>query len=313
MTNNIPIEKLGKVLEAEVQHAYHPASEDTSYTMSEAMIGAKYSFLLHPAGRTHYHRIGSDDDPVVVLVSGATLPMAVWEPLVAPLVARGFQIIRYDLPGRGHTPLEGLGSNFQAHLDQLHHLLDGLSIHQPVYLVGLASGALVVAAYTVKHRQQVSHVCLIAPDGAATRFTLAERLLSTSFIGSLLFRFSARRTLFARATRYSSRIDIQTFVRKLLDFSLRSTGFYEAALATIRTFPLHYGEVQYKRLAESGVPACIIWGSEDSITPPNAAETMNKLFGEKTLHILENVGHLPFVEEPALIAAILEHHFRGGR
>lgn len=275
-------------------------------------IEARYSFLAHATGRTHYHRVGPDDGPMVVMVCGATLPMAVWEPLVAPLLDSGFQTIRYDLPGRGHTPLEGLGASFQAHIDQLHYLLEGLRIHQPVRLIGLASGALIVAAYTERNPARVSHVCLIAPDGAGTRLTLTERLLTTP-LGRLLFGFTAQRTLFARIPRYSSRADIQAFVRNLLNFSLRSPGFHEAVLETVRTFPLHHGEEYYLRLSKAGVPTCVIWGREDYITPPNAADTMHATFGEGALHILKNVGHLPFVEDPASVARLLERHFGDGR
>jgi pimeloyl-ACP methyl ester carboxylesterase len=285
----------------------------SSFFATSTSIDARYSFLPHLIGRTHYHRIGPDDGPVVIMVSGATLPMAVWGPVVAPLVDAGFQVVRYDLPGRGHTPLEGLGVSFQAHLDQLHHLLEGLGIHQPVHLIGLASGALIVAAYTERNRARVSHACLIAPDGVSTRFTLAERLLTMPLLGTLLFRFTAQRTLFARVPRYSSRPDIQAFVRNLLDFSLRSPGFHEAVLATVRTFPLHHGEEQYLRLAESGVPTCVVWGREDHITPSDAAGAMGAMFGEESLRILENVGHLPFVEDPASVATLLDRHFRDAR
>lgn len=292
------------------------AQNPCSYSGDELLttaIDARHSFLPHIKGRTHYHRIGPNDGPVIVMVPGATLPMAVWEPLMAPLLDAGFQIVRYDLPGRGHTPLDGLGSNFQAHLDQLHHLLEGLDIHDRVHLVGLASGALIVAAYAERNRARVSHICLIAPDGTATRFTRAEKLLSTPILGALLFRFTGRRALFSRVPRYSSRADIQAFLRDLLDFSFRSRGFHKAVLATMRTFPLHGGEEHYLRLAKSGIPTHIVCGREDHITPPNAAGVMTALFGEKSVHILENVGHLPFIEDPRTVATLLERHFRDAR
>jgi len=274
-------------------------------------IDSKYSFLPHITGRTHYHKVGSDNGPVVIMVSGATLPMTVWKPLVIPLVDSGFQIVLYDLPGRGHTPLEGLGASFKAHLDQLHSLIDGLEIQQPIHLIGLASGALIVAAYTELNRAQVSRICLIAPDGASTRFTFKERLLSIPILGMLLIKFTVQRTLFARVPRYSSREDIQSFVRNLLDFSFRCPGFNDAVLATIRTFPLHHGERLYRRLAKLDVPTCIVWGGDDYITPPDAAGSLLAIFGEGALHILQNVGHLPFVEDPLTVATLIKNHFRG--
>ena len=274
-------------------------------------IDARYSFLPHLTGRTHYHRVGPKDGPIVVMVCGATLPMAVWEPLVAPLVDAGFQTVRYDLPGRGHTPLEGFRIDFQAHLDQLHHLLDGLKIQQPVHLIGLASGALIAAVYAARNRARVSRVCLIAPDGALTRFTFVERLLSVPVLGALVFRFNAQRTMVARIPRYSSRADIQAFVHDLLDFSLRSAGFYQSVLATVRTFPLHDGLKHYALLAESGISTNIVWGSKDGITPIDTA--LGSMYGEGALHILENVGHLPFVEDPKSVTSLLKRHFQNAR
>ncbi len=135
-------------------------------TITRALIDTRHSFLPHLKGQTHYHRVGPDNGPVVVIMSSATLPMAVRAPVVAPLVGCGFQIVRYDLPGGGHTPLEGIGPSFQLHIDQLHHLLEGLTIHHPVHLIGLASGALIVAAYAERYRARVARACLIAPDGA---------------------------------------------------------------------------------------------------------------------------------------------------
>lgn len=271
-------------------------------------IDAKYSFLQHLAGRTHYHRDGPGDGCVVVMVCGATLPLAVWEPLAQVLVDLGFQIVRYDLPGRGHTPLDGLGADFRSHIDQLRLLIEGLGIQRPVRLIGLASGALIVAAYAAGNRARVSHVGLIAPDGAVTHLTLAERLLSTP-LGAALLRITNRRTLFARVPRYSSRLETQAFVGDLLSFNLHSSGFHDAVLETIRTFPLHDGHAHYQRLSQAGVPTCVIWGRDDDITPPEGAGIMSAMFGEASLHILENVGHLPFVEEPETVAKLLANHF----
>jgi pimeloyl-ACP methyl ester carboxylesterase len=266
-------------------------------------------FVSHPTGTSHYDRAGPDGRPVVVMVSGATLPLDVWGPIVAPLVEAGFQVIRYDLPGRGHTPAEGLGASFEAHLDQLHGLLDGLHVEGPVRLIGLASGALVVAAYTARHPARVSHACLVAPDGAATRFTLAERLLAAPFIGKLLFRFTARRTLLGRVPRYSPHPDIQAFVRELLVFSMRAPGFHQGVLSTVRTFPLHHGEALYLKLAESGTPTLVVWGRGDRITPSGAAVSLGAMFGADSVRVLEGVGHLPFVEDPAAVVGLLKRHF----
>lgn len=269
-------------------------------------IDAQYAFVPQGRGRTHVHRAGPEHAPMVVMVSGATLPMGVWGPLVAPLLAAGLQPVRYDLPGRGRTPLDGLGADFESHLAQLDGLLAALAPQRRVHLAGLASGALVVAAYAVRHPDRVAHATLVAPDGTATRFTLNERLLSTPGVGEWLFRRRGRRTLLARAPRYSSRADVQAFVTELLRFALGEPDFHAAVLATVRSFPLHGGEEHYRRLAASGVPTQIVWGREDRITPSaEAAPQLALAFGTAALHLMDGVGHLPFVEQPQTVADLI--------
>ncbi len=264
-----------------------------------------YADFSHGIGKTCYQRLGSTQRELIVLVSGATLPMEVWRPLITPLVERGFQVLCYDLPGRGRTQLNGLGADFQAHLDQLEQLLDGLHIKSPARMVGLASGALIVAELAAQNPTKVSQVILVAPDGAATHFTLAEKLLSAAFVGPLLFRFIGKRALSARVPRYSARADVQEFVQRLLKLTLRSRGFYSAVTATMRTFPLRHGAKVYERLAATGLPACVVWGKADLITPPDDVDFFKRIFGSEQVHILENIGHLPFVEDPDYVARLI--------
>lgn len=64
------------------------------------------------------------------------------------------------------------------------------------------------------------------------------------------------------------------------------------------------------RLATSGIPTCVIWGRDDHITPAKSAAALEAMLGSGSTHILESVGHLPFAEQPAIVAAILARHFR---
>jgi pimeloyl-ACP methyl ester carboxylesterase len=72
-------------------------------------IETRYSLFRHPALDTHFQLTGPDSGDTVVLVPGATLPLAVWEPLAPSLVECGYRVIRYDLPGRGYSSAPGGG------------------------------------------------------------------------------------------------------------------------------------------------------------------------------------------------------------
>lgn len=45
-------------------------------------------------------------------------------------------------------------------------------------------------------------------------------------------------------------------------------------------------------------PTCLIWGLQDSITPPNVAEEFNELLPNSELHFLDHCGHAAMMEKP---------------
>ena len=46
------------------------------------------------------------------------------------------------------------------------------------------------------------------------------------------------------------------------------------------------------------VPACIIWGKDDTVTPPNVGEDFNKLIPNSTLYWIDKCGHAAMMEHP---------------
>ncbi|MBU3681953.1 MAG: alpha/beta hydrolase [Flavobacterium sp.] len=53
-----------------------------------------------------------------------------------------------------------------------------------------------------------------------------------------------------------------------------------------------------KDLPKMHVPTCIIWGKNDSVTPPHVAEEFNKLMPNSTLYWIDQCGHAAMMEHP---------------
>lgn len=53
-------------------------------------------------------------------------------------------------------------------------------------------------------------------------------------------------------------------------------------------------------------PTCLIWGKNDTITPPFVAEEFNKLIPNSELHFIDKCGHAPMMEVPAEFNVLLE-------
>ena len=53
-------------------------------------------------------------------------------------------------------------------------------------------------------------------------------------------------------------------------------------------------------------PTCLIWGKNDTITPPFVAEEFNKLIPNSELHFIDKCGHAPMMEVPGEFNVVLE-------
>ena len=53
-----------------------------------------------------------------------------------------------------------------------------------------------------------------------------------------------------------------------------------------------------KDLPEMKIPTAIIWGEQDSVTPPNVAKEFNLLIPKSDLYWINNCGHAPMMEHP---------------
>lgn len=53
-------------------------------------------------------------------------------------------------------------------------------------------------------------------------------------------------------------------------------------------------------------PTCLIWGNNDTITPPFVAKEFNRLIPNSELHFIDKCGHAPMMEQPEEFNTILD-------
>ncbi len=87
-------------------------------------------------GVTHYELTGPADGPLVVLVHGFSVPFYVWDPTVAGLTAAGFQVLRYDLYGRGYSDRPETDYDLDLFVRQLSQLTEVVTLSKPFNLLG---------------------------------------------------------------------------------------------------------------------------------------------------------------------------------
>lgn len=77
----------------------------------------------------------------------------------------------------------------------------------------------------------------------------------------------------------------------------------------IRTLTIAKSAIRHNMaedLPDMKMPTCLIWGKNDSVTPPDVAEEFNKLLPNSTLYWVDKCGHAPMMEHPEKFNEILE-------
>ncbi len=69
----------------------------------------------------------------------------------------------------------------------------------------------------------------------------------------------------------------------------------------IRTLAIAKSAIRHnmsKDLPHMNTPTCIIWGKNDSVTPPEVAEEFHELLPDSDLYWIDKCGHAPMMEHP---------------
>lgn len=105
--------------------------------------------------------------PTVILINGLTYSTVQWNRFVAPLIARGVGVLRYDPVGQGQTLLRYAPIlNVIPSTDQvadLKLLLEVLEIPAPYNLAGLSYGGGIALGFAAEFPELVQNLILMAP------------------------------------------------------------------------------------------------------------------------------------------------------
>jgi len=77
----------------------------------------------------------------------------------------------------------------------------------------------------------------------------------------------------------------------------------------IRTLSIAKSAIRHNMaedLPNMQMPACLIWGRDDKVTPPEVAEEFNKLLPNATLYWIDKCGHAAMMEHPDKFNVLLE-------
>jgi len=270
-----------------------------------ARENAAGDFVELSGGLVHYQLEGPADSPLIVLVHGFSVPAYIWDPTFLALKEAGYQVLRFDLFGRGYSDRPDVIYDINLFSTQLEELLSELEVEEPVYLVGLSMGGPVVASYANRHPDLVRSVALIAPEVVQVTWKdifpmnlpgVGEYLMAAVMEPILLPRMQT--SDFYQPENFP---DWEEGYRVQLQY--QGTG--RAMLSTIRNLVKLESELEYQKLQETKLPVLLIWGSEDQTISWDNMQILQELLPDMQVQIIEKAGHISHFERPEIVNPIL--------
>jgi pimeloyl-ACP methyl ester carboxylesterase len=246
-----------------------------------------------------------DAAEAVVFVHGNPGPSDDWAAFV-PEVATFARVVAMDMPGYGRADrprtFDYTVAGYARHLGRLLDTLGITRAHLVLHDFGGAWGL----GWAVQHPPSVGSLTLIDTGIlAGYRWHKYARIWQTPVIGEL-FQLTATAPMLHRALNMDNPRPLpRSFVDRVMRYA--DWGHKRAVLKLYRA-SRHLGRdmaAVAQALARLDVPACVVWGAGDPYLPVAYAHKQREYFPRAEVHVLDGLGHWPFIDDPAAVAGVI--------
>ena len=239
-------------------------------------------------------RSGPQGGTPVVMIHGFASDSQSWSPIMGHLTDR--PIIRIDLPCHGKSPRRSLAS-FADLAAELRRCFDGLQV-EAAHLVGHSLGGALALALADTRPRKTASLTLMAPAG------LGPEINGPALAGICAATRSASLGPWLKTLVADETIVTDSYVR--LAMQARSDPQMRAAQTALADGLFPDGVQAFDlnaALARVQAPTRILWGKRDRIIPWRHAL---RAPGRVALHLFEDLGHLPQIEDAAAIGKLVD-------
>jgi pimeloyl-ACP methyl ester carboxylesterase len=241
----------------------------------------------------------------LMLIHAFPLSADMWLPQLAK-VPQGWRFIAPDIRGfRGAGPAfedaSLAGATMDDYAEDLLSLVDHLDIER-VAIAGLSMGGYVAMALAARAPGRVTHLMLAdtrmtadTPEGRAGRDKMkadlerdGPRVVADAMLPKLIGETTKR-----------EQPDLVDAIRLLIEAN-RAEGI-SGGIDALKSRP-----DRVETLSRVAVPALVVCGAEDAITPVSDHEAMARTIPGARLEVIPRAGHLSNLEQPAAFTAALQ-------
>ena len=227
-----------------------------------------------------YSYLDEGQGPVVMMLHGLFGALSNWEPTISSLKGN-FRVIVpvlpiYNLPLLSAT-IDGLRKYVEGFVKEM-----GLTKFN---LMGNSLGGHIALVYTVTHPEQVISLTLTGSSG------LFENSMGGSFPKRGSFEYIKERVEY---TFYSPVTASEELVKEVFEIT-KSVSKAMAIVSIAKSAQRHNLAGDLYKIQ---IPTLLIWGLNDTITPPHVGHEFNRLIAKSELHFVDHCCHAPMMEQP---------------
>ena len=192
-------------------------------------------------------------------------------------------------------------------LDLLHTSVSGLAkfVHRfieakgytNIHLLGNSLGGHVALIHTLKHPEKIKSLILTGSSG------LFENGMGDTYPRRGDYEYIKKKT---EVTFYDPKMATPELVDEVFEIT-------KNRLKVIKTIALAKSAIRNnlgEELNQIKQPTLLVWGNNDTVTPPFVAQEFNKLIPNSELHFIDKCGHAPMMEVPEEFNVILANFLK---
>ena len=251
----------------------------------------------------HHQVLGRPDGPALVFINSLGSDFRIWQD-VAPAFLESCRVVLYDKRGHGLSDAPPAPYTLDDHTSDLLALLDRLGIESAA-LVGLSVGGMIAQRMAVRAPRRVRALalcCTAARIGTAE--TWAERIAAVERGGIEAIVEAVLQRWFTPLFRETRPDDCAGWRNMLVRTPAHG---YAGTCAAIRDADL---TADAARIA---APTLCVAGDQDGSTPADLVRGTADLIPGARFELIGSAGHIPCVEQPAVLARLIGHHLREAR
>ena len=228
-----------------------------------------------------YEYVDIGEGPVVIFLHGLMGALSNFEQTAKIIAHNGYRVIIPSLPIYTLPILKTSAKGISRFLEKF---IDDLKL-KDVSLLGNSLGGHVALIYTKNNPEIVNKLILTGSSG------LYEKTMGDSFPRREDYNYIKEKT-------QDVFFDPKIATKELVDEVFESVNSREKVIRILAIAKSAIRHNMAKDLPNMNQDTCLLWGKNDTVTPPEVAEEFHKLLPNSDLFWFDKCGHAPMMEHP---------------